>query len=81
MIGDINNVASYTMSNDSADVLCRGLSSPSVIERVSLICEETKDHARRYFKIMGEGVNPVFYAQIVIEHVTVGVVELGCISL
>ena len=69
------------MSHNSADVLRRRSLSPSVIESVSLIYEETEDHACRYLKMMGEGVNPAFHARVVIERVAVKVAELGCVPL
>lgn len=81
MIGDVNDVASYTVSHDSADVLCRGSSGPSVIKSVSLIRKETKGHARRYLKTTGEGINLAFHAQVVIEHVAIEVAELKCVPL
>lgn len=81
MIGNVDNFAFYAMSHNSVDVLRRRLSSPSVIESVGFIREETESHAHKHFKTMGEGINPVFYAQVVIEHVTVEIAELGCVPL
>lgn len=81
LIGDVNNVVSYTMSHDSADVLHRGSSGPSVIERISLIREETKGHACRYFKTMVEGINLAFHARVVIGRIAVEVAELGRVPL
>ena len=57
LIGNIDNVASYTVSHDSANVLRKGLSGLNVIERVSLIREKTKWHAHKHLKTMGEGIN------------------------
>lgn len=42
LIGNVNNVSSYTMSYDGANVLHRGMLGSSVIEKVCLIREEAK---------------------------------------
>ena len=80
MIGNIDNVAFYTVLHDSANVLRRGLSGTSVIERVSFIREETKGHARRHFKTMGKGINPAFHVRVVIERVAVEIAKLGFVT-
>lgn len=69
------------MLHDSADILCKGLLDPSVIERVNLIREKTKGHACKYFKTIGGGINPTFCTWVVIERIVVKVAELGCIPL
>ena len=81
MIDDVNDVASYTVLHDSADVLHKGLSGLSVIESVSFIREKTKGHACRYLKTTEEDIHPAFHARVVIERVAVEVAELGCIPL
>lgn len=81
LIGNINNVVSYTVLHDSADVLRRKSLGPSIIEKVSFIRDKTKDHACRYFKTMGKGVNLVFYIRVVIERIAVKVAKLECIPL
>lgn len=64
------------MSYNSANVLRRGASGLSVIEKVCLICEKVKGNACRYFKTIKTGINPAFYAWIVIKSVAVEVAEL-----
>ena len=76
LIGDVNNVASYAVPHDSANVLRRRSSGSSIIERARLICEKGKGHACRYLKTMGEDINPAFHARVVIERVAVKVAEL-----
>ena len=79
LIGNIDNIASYTVLHDSADVLRRGLLGPNIIKRVSLIHEETKNYAHRHLKTMGEDINLAFHARVVIERVAIEVAELGCV--
>ena len=76
LIGDVNNVASYAVPHDSANVLRRRSLGLSIIERVRLICKETKGHACGYRRTMGEGINPALYARVVIECVAVKVAKL-----
>ena len=76
LIGDVNDVTSYAMSHDSANVLHRRSSGSSIIERVCLIREEAKGHACRYLKAMREGINPALHARVIIERVAVEVAKL-----
>lgn len=69
------------MLHDSADVLHKGSSGPSVIEEVSLIREATKGHACGYLKIMKESINSALHASVIIKRVVVQVAELKCVSL
>ena len=73
LIGNVNDIVSYAMPHDSANVLRRRSSGSSIIERVRLIREDAKGHACRYLKAMGEGINLVLYARVVIERVVVEV--------
>lgn len=75
MISDVNDVISYTMSYDSANVLRKGSSISSIIERVCLICEEAKSNACRYLKITGEGINLTLHTRVIIEGIAVEVAE------
>lgn len=63
------------MSHNSTNILQRGSSASSVVERVCLIDEQAKGHTRRDLKIMGEGINPTLHTWVVIKHVTVDVAE------
>lgn len=73
LIGHVNNVASYTVLYDSANILCRGSLGSSIIKRIRLIREEAKNYAYRYFKTIKEGVNLALHVWVVIEHVVVKV--------
>lgn len=75
MIGYVNDVASYAVSYDSANVLRRGSSGSSIIERVCFIREEAKSYACRYFKTMGEDVNPALHTWVIVECVAVKVTQ------
>lgn len=69
------------MLHNSTNVLCRGLLGSNVVERVYLISEQAKDHTRKDFKTMGEGINQALHARVVIERITVKVAELKDIPL
>lgn len=73
LIGHVNNIASYAVLHDSANILYRGSSDLSIIQKVCLIRKKAKDYACRYFKTIGEGVNLALYVWVVIEHVMVKV--------
>lgn len=47
----------------------------SVLEQVSLVCQEVESHARRHLKTMGECVDPALYSRVVIESAAVKVAE------
>lgn len=81
MIGNVDDIASYAVLQDSANILRRGLLGSSVIKKVSFINKQTKSHACRYFKTMEEGINPAFHARVVIERVAVKVAKLGSVPL
>lgn len=69
------------MSHNSINVLRRGLSDLSIVEKVRLIGEKAKTHTCRYLKTLERSINLALYAWIVIERVTVEVAELKDISL
>lgn len=50
--------------------------STSVVEGVRLVGQETKGNVRWHFKAMGEGVDPVLHARVVIKRVAVEVAQL-----
>lgn len=75
LISDSNNIASYTASHNSTNVLHRRTSAMSVTDRVCLNSEKVKGHACRYFETMGECINPALYAHVVIDRVTFEVIE------
>lgn len=81
LVNNVNNIASYTVLYNSANILCRGPSGSSVIKRVRLICEETKGHACRYLKTMKESINLAFHAKVIVEGMAVEVAELKDVSL
>lgn len=53
----------------------------SVIDGVYFIDEEAKDYVYRYLEIMGEYINPVFHAWVIIKRVAVKVAKFKCIPL
>lgn len=77
----VDNISSYTMLHNSTNVLCRGTLRLSVIKGIRLIDKESKGHACRYFKAMGESINLVFYAWVVIERVVVKISEFRGVPL
>lgn len=50
-------------------------------EYVLLVKKEAKLNACRYFKMMGEGVDPAFYARVIVEDIAVKVAELRAVPL
>lgn len=81
LISEVDNVASYSLSYNNTNIPRRGSSGSSVVERVCLIGKQTKSHARRVFKTMGEGINSALHAWVVIERVAVKVAELRVVPL
>lgn len=69
------------MLHHSTNVLRKGPSGLSVVEKVRFISEKAKDHTCEYFKTMKKSINPVFYAWVVIERVAVNVAEFRGVSL
>lgn len=76
LIRDVDNIASYAMSHNSANVLGGGSPSTSVVKRVRLIGEEAKGNARWYLKVIEEDVDLAFYTRVVVEGITVEIAEL-----
>ena len=79
MIGDVDDVASYTVLHDSTHVLRRGPSGLSIVESVGFIGEEAKGYARRHLKTMEQSINPALHAWVIVECVAVKVTELRCL--
>ena len=52
LIGDVDDVGSYTVLHNSTYVLRRGPPGSSVVENICLIGEEAKGHARRDLETM-----------------------------
>lgn len=69
------------MPYDSTNVLNEGSSNTSIVEGVCLVDQEAKSNARRYFEVMGEGVDLAFHARVVVEDIAVKVAELRIILL
>lgn len=80
LIGDVDNIAPYTIPHNNTNLLYRGLLSSSIIKRVDFISKEAKGYAYRYLKIMGESINPVFHIQGIMEYVTIKGAELKGIA-
>lgn len=81
MICNIDNIASYAIPHDSANVLSGGSLSTSIVKRVCLVGQEVEGNARQYFEVMGEGVNLVFYARVIVGGIVVKVIELRGVQL
>ena len=81
LVGDVDNVVSYTVPHNSTNVLRRGLSSLSIVKGVRLIGEKAKGHACRHLKTMRESINPVFHAWVVIERIAVKVAKFRGVPL
>lgn len=81
LIGNVNDIISYTVSYNSTHVLCRWSSGLSIVKCVSLIGKEPKGHAHRNLKIMGKSINLAFHAGVIIERVAVKVAELRGVLL
>lgn len=81
LVGNVNNVTSYTVLYNSTKVLPGRPSSSRVVEEVRLISEKAKSHACGYLKIMGESINPAFPTWVVIEHIVVEVAEFRGVPL
>lgn len=75
LIGDVDNVTSYTMLHNSRNILRKRLSGSSIVKVVRLINEEAKVYTRRYLKTMRESINPAFHALVVIDRVIIKIVE------
>lgn len=56
------------------------LSSTSVIKGIRFIYQEAKDNTCRHLETMEKCVNSAFYAQVVVEDITIEVAELRSIS-
>lgn len=69
------------MLYNSTNILCSETLGLSVIDGVYFIDEEAKDYVYRYLEIMGEYINPVFHAWVIIKRVAVKVAKFKCIPL
>lgn len=81
LIGNVNNVTSYTMSHNSTNILHREPLGSSVVEGVCFISKKAKGHTCRYLKTIGESINSTFHAWVVIERVVIEVAEFKNVSL
>lgn len=66
LICDIDNIASYVIAHDSANVLGGTLSSIWFVKKVCLIGPAVKGNTCLYFETMREGVDPALNAQVVV---------------
>ena len=81
LIGDLNDVAAYTVPHDCPHVLVWRTASSSVLEQVSLVREEVESHACRYLETMEESIDPALHSRVVVEGVAVKVAELQGVPL
>lgn len=75
LVGNVDNIAPYTMLYNSTNILCKRLLGLKVVKKIGLIGEKAKNHACKHFKIMRESINPAFYTWIVIKRIAVKVAE------
>lgn len=69
------------MPHDSTNVLGRRLSSISVVKRVYLVGQKAKNNARRHLEAMGEDVDLVFHAWVIVEGIVVEIAEFRGLPL
>lgn len=81
MIRDVDNIAFYALPYDGANILGPKSLSTNVIEGVFFVNYKAKSNSCWYFEIIGESVNLVLYAWVVIEGIVVKVVELRDVLL
>lgn len=81
LIGNVNDVASYTVLHNNTNVLRKGPSGSSVVDGIRFISEEAKNDACGYFETIRESINSVLYTWVVIERVAVEVTELRGVLL
>ena len=81
MIGNVNNVPSYTVLHNRSNVLCIRLSGFRVVKRICLMGKVVKGYICRYFKLMEEFIYSILDAWVVDKGITVKVVKLRGIPL
>lgn len=57
------------------------MTSLSILEQVTFIYQEAENNANWYLKTMGEYINLVLYAQVVVEGIAVKVAKFKGVSL
>lgn len=78
---NINNVASYTISYNSTNVLHKSLLDLNIIEGIGLIDKKAKGYACKYLKMMQESINLALYARVIVECISVEVAKSKVITL
>lgn len=81
LIGNIDNITSYVILHDSANVLGTRLLNTNISEGLHLIDQKTKDNACWYLKVMHKGVNLALYTRVVVQVIAVKVVKLRDVLL
>ena len=81
LVGDVDDVAAYAVPHDCSHVLGWRTASSSILERVSLVCQEAESHTCRYLETMGESVDPALHSRVVVEGVAVKVAEFRGVPL
>lgn len=80
LIGNVDDVLSYAVLHNSANILGRRLSNTSVVKRVCFVSQEAKDNAYQYFQMMEESVDSAIHTQVIVEGIAVKVTELRGVS-
>lgn len=81
LIGNVDDIAPYTMFHNSINILCRGLLGLSVVNGVRFFSQKAKGNACRYLETMEESINSAFYVWVVIKRVIVEVAKLKDVPL
>ena len=74
-MGNVYNIATYSMTHDCSNVLGGRLPRPGGIEWVNLVCQEAKRNAGGYFETIGERADLAFYTGVVVKHVSVEITK------
>lgn len=54
------------MMYDCLNILSLRAPHLGVIKQINLVCQATKNNANRYFKTIGEHIDPAFHTEVII---------------
>lgn len=80
LIGSISNIAVYFTTYDGWLVLGRRFLSLGIVKKGDFICHKAEGNTCRYFKAVKKGVDPAFYAKVIIQYVSIKIVYFWDIS-
>lgn len=76
LIGKVDNIVSYNVPYNSANVLNERLLRKNIVKKVFFICWKAKGNACWYFEITEKDVDLALHTQVVVESVAVKVAKL-----